>query len=357
MPTVAALTVWWTTGFNVLLFIAGLRNIPSELYEAAALDGATPRQRFWRVTWPLLWPVTALVLTLQLILQLKIFDQIYLTSQGGPFNSSYVLLLQVYREAFQLNHGGNGAAVAVVLVRADLGDLGPAVPGAAHRRPPLMTIRRLENPRADRRSRWSPPRIWFFPIYWALVTSLRTDATVITQPGLLMNQFHLDAFVNAIVNTRIARWYLNSIGTAVIITVFVIVCGMMCAYAISQLRFPGRSILYGAILVSFMVPIPALYVAQFVFMNSLGWVNTWAGIIAPQLVVPVVIIVYKQFFDAVPKEMREAVVLDGGGEYTMLFKVLPAAQLGHHHRARDHHLHRRLEQLLVAVPDRDLRGA
>ena len=116
LPVIATVTIWWTNGFNVLLFIAGLRNIPSELYEAAALDGATPRQRFWRVTWPLLWPVTALVLTLQLILQLKLFDQVYLLSQGGPFNSSYVLLLLVYREAFQLNHGGYGSAVALVLV-------------------------------------------------------------------------------------------------------------------------------------------------------------------------------------------------------------------------------------------------
>ncbi|WP_245999438.1 carbohydrate ABC transporter permease [Paracoccus methylarcula] len=115
MPTVATVTIWWTNGFNVLLFLAGLRNIPTELYEAAALDGATRRQLFWRITWPLLWPVTALVLTLQLILQLKIFDQIYLLSQGGPFNSSYVLLLMVYREAFQLNHGGYAAAISLVL--------------------------------------------------------------------------------------------------------------------------------------------------------------------------------------------------------------------------------------------------
>jgi len=115
MPMVALVTIWWTNGFNVLLFIAGLRNIPQELYEAAALDGATRFQRFRRVTWPLLWPVTALVLTLQLILQLKIFDQIYLLSGGGPFNSSYVLLLKVYREAFQMNHGGYASAVATVL--------------------------------------------------------------------------------------------------------------------------------------------------------------------------------------------------------------------------------------------------
>ncbi|MBW9075341.1 carbohydrate ABC transporter permease [Agrobacterium sp. 16-172Ci] len=115
MPMVAVVTIWWTNGFNVLLFIAGLRNIPAELYEAAALDGATTWQRFRRVTWPLLWPVTALVLTLQLILQLKIFDQIYLLSGGGPFNSSFVLLLKVYREAFQMNNGGYASAVATVL--------------------------------------------------------------------------------------------------------------------------------------------------------------------------------------------------------------------------------------------------
>jgi len=115
MPMVAVVTIWWTNGFNVLLFIAGLRNIPTELYEAASLDGATTWQRFWRVTWPLLWPVTVLVLTLQLILQLKIFDQIYLLSGGGPFNSSFVLLLKVYREAFQLNNGGYASAVATVL--------------------------------------------------------------------------------------------------------------------------------------------------------------------------------------------------------------------------------------------------
>lgn len=115
MPMIAVVTIWWTNGFNVLLFIAGLRNIPQDLYEAAALDGATPWQRFRRVTWPLLWPITTLVLTLQLILQLKLFDQVYLLSNGGPFNQSYVVLMQMYREAFQLNNGGYASAIAMVL--------------------------------------------------------------------------------------------------------------------------------------------------------------------------------------------------------------------------------------------------
>lgn len=106
-----------------------------------------------------------------------------------------------------------------------------------------------------------------------------------------------------------------------IITVVTIITSMMCAYAISQMRFPGRKVLYWTVLASFMIPAQALVVSQFILMNDMGLINTWGGIILPQLIVPVVIIVYKQFFDAVPRELREAVLLDGGGEYTLLFKV------------------------------------
>ncbi len=115
MPMVAFVTIWWTNGFNVLLFIAGLRNIPPDYYAAAALDGAGRMAQFRHITWPLIWPVTALVLTIQLILQLKIFDQIYLLTQGGPFNSTYVVVQYIYRQAFVLNHGGYGATVALFL--------------------------------------------------------------------------------------------------------------------------------------------------------------------------------------------------------------------------------------------------
>jgi multiple sugar transport system permease protein len=115
MPMVALVTIWWTNGFNVLLFIAGLRNISQDYYEAASLDGAGRIQQFRHITWPLIWPVTAMVLTIQLILQLKIFDQVYLLTQGGPFNSTYVLVQYIYKEAFTLNRGGYGATVAVFL--------------------------------------------------------------------------------------------------------------------------------------------------------------------------------------------------------------------------------------------------
>lgn len=116
MPGVALVTIWWTVGFNMLLFIAGLQNIPVEYYEAAALDGANGFQRFLFVTCPLIWPVASLVLILQLIAQFKIFDQVYLLTFGGPSNATTVVLLYMYREAFQQGRGGYASAVAMALV-------------------------------------------------------------------------------------------------------------------------------------------------------------------------------------------------------------------------------------------------
>lgn len=115
MPMAALLTIWWTNGFSILLFLAGLRNIPKELYEAAALDGGTRWQVFSGITWPLIWPVTVLCLTIQLILQLKIFDQVYLFAQGGRTNATMVLVQYIFEQAFQKNAGGYAATIAVSL--------------------------------------------------------------------------------------------------------------------------------------------------------------------------------------------------------------------------------------------------
>ena len=116
MPAVAAVTIWWTVGFNMLLFLAGLQNISADVYEASSIDGANAFQQFIYITFPLMWPVTSLVLVLQLIAQFKIFDQVYLLTQGGPYNSTMVVLLYMYRQGFQQNRGGYASAVAIVLV-------------------------------------------------------------------------------------------------------------------------------------------------------------------------------------------------------------------------------------------------
>lgn len=116
LPAVAIGTIWWTVGFNMLLFLAGLRNIPAELYEAAALDGARGFALFRAITWPALRPVATTALILQLIASLKVFGQTYILTSGGPFNTTRVALHYMYETAFTQSDAGYAAAVAMAFV-------------------------------------------------------------------------------------------------------------------------------------------------------------------------------------------------------------------------------------------------
>lgn len=164
--------------------------------------------------------------------------------------------------------------------------------------------------------------IWAFPLYWAIVTTFKPEHEVI-RPYIELwpDTFTLEAYFHIIQNTRIVRWYVNSIVTSLSITFLVVFMGACCGYAISQLRFPGRSLLWWMILASFMVPIQALIVNHFVIMAEVRLVNSLIGIILPQLIAPVVVIVYKQFFDSIPRDFREAAVIDGANEFQLLFRI------------------------------------
>lgn len=116
MPMVALGTIWWTVGFNMLMFIAGLRNIPADLYEAAALDGARGFTLFRTITWPALRPVAGTALLLSLIASLKIFGQTYIMTTGGPFNTTRVTLHYMYETAFTQSDAGYAAAIAMAFV-------------------------------------------------------------------------------------------------------------------------------------------------------------------------------------------------------------------------------------------------
>ncbi|WEF34364.1 carbohydrate ABC transporter permease [Pseudoduganella chitinolytica] len=116
MPMVAIGTIWWTVGFNMLMFLAGLRNIPRELYEAAALDGARGFALFRHITWPQLRPVAWTALVLQLIASLKIFGQTYIMTTGGPYNTTRVTLHYMYETAFTQSDAGYAAAIATAFV-------------------------------------------------------------------------------------------------------------------------------------------------------------------------------------------------------------------------------------------------
>ncbi|HVX46955.1 MAG TPA: sugar ABC transporter permease [Mycobacteriales bacterium] len=114
MASVALTTVWWTLGFNFVLYLAGLQEIPRELYEAAAVDGASPWRQLWGITLPLLRRTSILVLMLQIIASLKIFDQVYLMTSGGPNFSTRVGLEYIYDYGFTDMRTGYAAASSML---------------------------------------------------------------------------------------------------------------------------------------------------------------------------------------------------------------------------------------------------
>ncbi|WEK06734.1 MAG: carbohydrate ABC transporter permease [Candidatus Devosia phytovorans] len=164
--------------------------------------------------------------------------------------------------------------------------------------------------------------LWAFPIYWGVITSLKPESQVISKTvEFLPRTWTIDAYWHVLVNTMIGRWYINSLVTSIGVTVLTLVTSALTAYALSQLRFPGRNVIWYLILASFMVPISALIINHYVLMAQFSLINSWFGVILPQLLHPVVIIVYKNFFDSVPKEYREAAKMDSASEWRIFSRI------------------------------------
>ncbi len=115
IPSLSITTVWWTFGFPMLVFIAGLHNIPEALYEAAKIDGAGPLKTFRHITLPLIMPTMLFVVVTQFIGHMQVFAQPYIISGGGPGNSSRSATMYLYETAWKFFRFGYASAVSVVL--------------------------------------------------------------------------------------------------------------------------------------------------------------------------------------------------------------------------------------------------
>jgi multiple sugar transport system permease protein len=113
LTSVTIANIWLGIPFNLVILYAGLQNIPNDLYESAALDGANAWQQFWRITFPLLRPVSAITVLLGLIYTLKVVDVIWIMTTGGPANSSTTMAIWSYRAAFGTGQPDFSQAAAV----------------------------------------------------------------------------------------------------------------------------------------------------------------------------------------------------------------------------------------------------
>jgi len=116
LPAAAFVVVWSNVGYTALFFIAGLLAIPSELTEAATVDGASSSQVFWHIKMPLLRPTFFFVSVTSVISVFNVFDQIYALTKGGPSGSTEVLAYLIYKEAFETGNVGRAAVMACVMM-------------------------------------------------------------------------------------------------------------------------------------------------------------------------------------------------------------------------------------------------
>lgn len=115
MHSIVVATVWWTAGFNMILFSAGMKQIPEEVYESARMDGAGRFAILTKITIPLLRDTTVLVLILQIIASFKVFGQSYVMTGGGPYGRTRVLVQYIYESGFSYFRMGYASAMSILL--------------------------------------------------------------------------------------------------------------------------------------------------------------------------------------------------------------------------------------------------
>ena len=170
--------------------------------------------------------------------------------------------------------------------------------------------------------------LWIIPLLWAVDTAFKPETETTAIPvSWLPTHFTFQAFAEVFQAGDLPRWYLNSILTSVVITVLTVVLASMAAFAFSRIPFRGRNATFWLVLAGIMVPAPILIIPLFTVIQSFGMVNSYWGIILPQIAVSVAVFIFKQFFDGLPHELEEAALMDGASRWRVYWQIwMPLSQ-------------------------------
>jgi len=169
----------------------------------------------------------------------------------------------------------------------------------------------------------------FVPFAWALSASFKPLSEIVSgADGLIPQQFTLENYQQIFIQEPLfGRWLFNSIFVAVCVTLGNLIFNSMAGYALARIRFPGNHIFFFLILAVLMVPGQVTLIPTFLILKSLGWLNSYQGLIVPSIVNATFIFMMRQFFINFPKELEEAAALDGLGYLETFFQiVLPLAK-------------------------------
>jgi len=160
--------------------------------------------------------------------------------------------------------------------------------------------------------------LWLIPSLWAVKTSLTPNSTSALGTGPILRDWRLtfESYATLLRGGDLWNWYLASAVTSVVSVLLTVVLGSMAAYALSRLQFRGRKLVFLLILGGIMIPPQVLIVPIFQELDVVGLLNTYWAVILPQVPAVIVVFVFKQFFDGLPKDFEEAARIDGAGFWT-----------------------------------------
>ena len=161
-----------------------------------------------------------------------------------------------------------------------------------------------------------------FPFYWMVTTAFKTDAEALQfPPTLFPHAWTLANFVKVFQQVPMGRYLFNSAFIATMVTAANLVTSALGAHAFARMRFPGRSLAFGILLATLMIPFEVLLIPDYLIVVNLGWFNTYAALIVPWSAGVFGIFLLRQAFLSLPDDLWDAVRLDGGGHARYLFSV------------------------------------
>lgn len=362
---------WSMVGFYMVLFIAAIKGIPSEVYEAARVDGAGRFRTAISITVPMIRDNirTAYVYLGILALDAFVYMQA-LNPSGGPANSTVVISQHLLNTAFKKGKFGYatsmGATLAIITLvfaalvffvfwwtgrppksgavttasSAPFVRATPAPKAAA----PLKPTAQLEHPVA-RKTIWTDQTVstishvaliaWTIiicaPLLWVLMSSFKTTQQIFASPFTLPTSFNFDNYVSAWTTASIGTYFFNTVIVVGFSLVIVMLLGSMCAYYLARYEFKGSKIIYYLMLGGLTFPIFLAVVPLFQTLRGFGLLNTFPGLIITYVAfaLPFTVFFLYAFFRTLPQEVAEAAEMDGAGPWRIFFTImLPMAKPG-----------------------------
>ena len=374
---VAITTVWWQIGTNTIIYLAGLQEIPEDLYEASKVDGATALQRFLFITVPSLRLIHIFVIPLSVISSMRVFDQVLVMTQGGPIGITYTLVQHLYSVGWINFRQGEAAAIGVMLFVITFlltvmqlyafGALDFAVKQDKERQSkPRLELRRLfkangkayhhvssaflnslfQVTNALGRFRIMPQSIvrggrlnhkaligypllivitllWLAPLLWMLSTSVKPERQVRQVPiEWVSPDTTFDNYTRVWEAYQLLEWGLNSFNVALLTTIVAVALYVLAAYPLAFYRFRGRGFLFLGILATMLIPVEATMIPLFIALAKLGVVDTYMSLIMPVAANAFGLYLLVQFFQSVPFEMLDSARIDGATELQILLRII-----------------------------------